>query len=164
MYGADVGILSPENGGAVEPLAFAQVFTNRVIQDHKLGRSVDVAVEACGAGSCTQMTITIFKAGGTVNSRPTAKELNINATIRFRPGCYAHAIDLVSRGKVDLKPLITATYPLARANEARHAACEEGYQDNCYEQGIVNGNKINNTIHHTIRLRPYFGLGSAEGP
>jgi D-xylulose reductase len=39
-------------------------------------------------------------------------------TVRFTPGCYADAIDLISRGKVDLKPLITSTYPLTKASDA----------------------------------------------
>jgi D-xylulose reductase len=45
-------------------------------------------------------------------------------TVRFTPGCFADAIDLLSRKKVDLKPLITSTYPLtkcAEAFEAQHA-------------------------------------------
>jgi D-xylulose reductase len=44
--------------------------------------------------------------------------------VRYTPGCYEDAIDLLARKKVDLKPLITATYPLtkcAEAFEAQHA-------------------------------------------
>ncbi|KAL3461366.1 chaperonin 10-like protein [Aspergillus heterothallicus] len=130
-YGADVGILSPKNVDSAEPLAFAQNFTNQVIKEHGLDHGVDVSVEASGAESCAQMAITILKAGGTsiqaglgkqLTAVPlfllTAKELNLKGTVRFTPGCYANAIDLVSRGKVDLKALITATYPLTKANEA----------------------------------------------
>lgn len=45
-------------------------------------------------------------------------------TVRYTPGCFADAISLLSRKLVDLKPLITSTYPLteaARAFEAQHA-------------------------------------------
>ncbi|KAL2811093.1 chaperonin 10-like protein [Aspergillus granulosus] len=130
-YGADIGILSPKNDGSVEPLAFAQAFTNQVSQRHGLEHGVDISVEASGAEACAQMAITILKAGGTciqaglgkqLTAIPlflvTVKDLNIKGTVRFTPGCYADAIDLVSRGKVDLKSLITAVYPLTRANDA----------------------------------------------
>lgn len=45
-------------------------------------------------------------------------------TVRYTPGCFADAVDLIARKKVDLKPLITSTYPLTRcaaAFEAQHA-------------------------------------------
>lgn len=45
-------------------------------------------------------------------------------TVRYTPGCYADAISLITRKLVDLKPLITSTYPLTeagRAFEAQHA-------------------------------------------
>lgn len=45
-------------------------------------------------------------------------------TVRYTPGCFADAISLLDRKLVDLKPLITATYPLtegAKAFEAQHA-------------------------------------------
>ncbi|KAL2865545.1 NAD(P)-dependent alcohol dehydrogenase [Aspergillus lucknowensis] len=131
QYGADIGILSPKNDASVEALTFAQDFTRQVIREHGLDQGVDVSVEASGAEGCAQMAITILKAGGTciqagmgkqLTAVPlfllTAKELNIKGTVRFTPGCYEDAIDLVSRGKVDLKPLITSTYPLTKANEA----------------------------------------------
>jgi D-xylulose reductase len=70
----------------------------------------------------------------------TAKELNIKGTynsftlsfrvltvfamigtVRYTPGCFADAISLLARGKVDLKPLITSTYPLTKSSEAFEA-------------------------------------------
>ncbi|KAF7552892.1 hypothetical protein G7046_g7271 [Stylonectria norvegica] len=48
----------------------------------------------------------------------TAKDLIIKGTVRYTPGCFADAISLLSRKKVDLKPLITSVYPLTAAAEA----------------------------------------------
>ena len=45
-------------------------------------------------------------------------------TVRYTPGCFADAISLLARKKVDLRPLITSTYPLTEAGkafEAQHA-------------------------------------------
>ncbi|KAI0470085.1 xylitol dehydrogenase [Xylariaceae sp. FL0804] len=136
-YGADVGIVPPKKGEEVESLAFAQDYAAEVVREHKLGNGFDVTVDASGAEVCSQMAICMLKNGGTcvqaglgkpLTSVPlfllTAKELNIKGIVRYTPGCFADAIDLLSRKKVDLKPLITSTYPLTRcaeAFEAQHA-------------------------------------------
>ena len=39
-------------------------------------------------------------------------------TVRYTPGCFADAIDLLDRKAVNLAPLITSTYPLTKANDA----------------------------------------------
>ena len=39
-------------------------------------------------------------------------------TVRYTPGCFADAISLLSRKKIDLKPLITSIYPLTKAADA----------------------------------------------
>lgn len=44
--------------------------------------------------------------------------------MRYTPGCFADAISLLERNLVNLKPLITSTYPLTEADkafEAQHA-------------------------------------------
>ncbi|KAL3479490.1 chaperonin 10-like protein [Aspergillus californicus] len=134
-YGADIGILSPKDDPSAtskeDPLAHATAFTTSVLKDHNIVHGIDISVEASGAESCAQMALTILKPGGIciqaglgkpLTSVPlfllTAKELNLKGTVRFTPGCYADAIDLVSCKKVDLKPLITRTVGLTRAQEA----------------------------------------------
>ena len=42
----------------------------------------------------------------------------MKGSIRTTPGCFADAIDLLTRKAVDLAPLITSTYPLTKANDA----------------------------------------------
>ncbi|KAL4875793.1 chaperonin 10-like protein [Aspergillus karnatakaensis] len=131
-YGADIGILSPNISKSSDPLASAQDFTNNVLKSNSLNPAgIDISIEASGAESCAQMALTILKPGGTciqaglgkpLTAVPlfllTARELNIRGTVRFTPGCYEEAIDLVSRKKVDLKSLVTGVYPLTKANEA----------------------------------------------
>lgn len=40
---------------------------------------------------------------------------------RYTASCFPSAIDMIARGVVDLKPLITITYPLTRSKEALEA-------------------------------------------
>ncbi|KFA71081.1 hypothetical protein S40288_05512, partial [Stachybotrys chartarum IBT 40288] len=136
-YGAHAGFVPPRREEPKQPLEFAQEYTKSIIAELGITNGFDVAVEASGAEVCAQMAICSLKNGGTciqaglgkpLTSVPlfllTAKELNIKGTVRYTPGCYADAISLLSRGLVDLKPLITSTYPLtkcAEAFEAQHA-------------------------------------------
>ncbi|KAH8668460.1 GroES-like protein [Xylariales sp. PMI_506] len=136
-YGADVGLLWPKNDEGIEALAFAQDYSKKIFKEYDIVNGFDVTVEASGAESCAQMAVVMAKNGGTciqaglgrpLTSVPlfllTAKEINLKGTVRYTPGCFADAIDLLGRKKVDLKPLITSTYPLtkvAEAFEAQHA-------------------------------------------
>jgi D-xylulose reductase len=45
-------------------------------------------------------------------------DANLKGTVRYTPGCFADAIDLLDRKAVNLAPLITSTYPLTKANDA----------------------------------------------
>lgn len=136
-YGADIGVLSPKISENVEPLKFVSEFTSSVVREHNLGHGVDISVEASGAESSAQMALTILKPGGTciqaglgkrLTNVPlfllTANELTLKGTVRFTPGCYQEAIELVQSKRVDLKPLITETFPLTRAQEAFRAQFE----------------------------------------
>jgi L-idonate 5-dehydrogenase len=50
-----------------------------------------------------------------------SKEIEIRGTFRFHEE-FGLAVDLINRGRVDLKPLLTGVYPLADAVEAFEAA------------------------------------------
>ncbi|KAI9735005.1 MAG: hypothetical protein M1834_002088 [Cirrosporium novae-zelandiae] len=130
-YYADVGIVCPLNKDSQEPLNFATDFVQDVVKQEGLGFGVDLAIEASGADTCMQMAVVMTKPGGTIiqaglgtslSSVPmflvTAKELNLKGTVRYTPGCFADAIDMLDRKLVNLEPLITSTYPLTRSNEA----------------------------------------------
>ncbi|KAH8782041.1 xylitol dehydrogenase [Hyaloscypha sp. PMI_1271] len=130
-YNADIGVVCPFNTDKVEPLTFATDFMNKIIAEHGLGSGVDLTIEATGAEACVQMAVVLTKSGGTfiqaglgksLTSVPlflfTAKELTMKGTVRYTPGCFADAIDLLARKVVNLAPLITSTYPLTKANDA----------------------------------------------
>lgn len=53
------------------------------------------------------------------------RELKLVGTLRYSAGCFEDAIDLVSRGLVDLKPLVTKTFPL-KESEAAFQAVKAG--------------------------------------
>jgi D-xylulose reductase len=42
-------------------------------------------------------------------------------TVRYSHGCFADAVDLVARKKIDIPRLITATYPMTKITEALEA-------------------------------------------
>jgi D-xylulose reductase len=65
---ADVGVISPVNTEAAEPLGFATDFVNGVIAKEGLGSGVDLTIEASGAEACVQMGVMITKPGGTCKS------------------------------------------------------------------------------------------------
>lgn len=131
-YGATVGIVPPKTTDASkDALAFAQEYAKEISSKYDLGNGFDVTVEASGAEACVQMAVAMLKSGGTMIQaglgKPltavplflvTAKELNIKGTVRFTPGCFADAISLLERKLVDLKPLITSTFPLTKGAEA----------------------------------------------
>lgn len=50
-----------------------------------------------------------------------AKSISIKGTVRYGPGTFEDAIDLLARGRIDIAPLITATYPLTKINDALKA-------------------------------------------
>lgn len=51
----------------------------------------------------------------------TNKELDIRGTTRYTPGCFQGAIDMLERNVVDLKQLITISFPMSKAGEAFEA-------------------------------------------
>jgi len=92
---------------------------------------IDLAVDCTGAEVCIQTAIYLAKCGGTfvqvgmgnefIQFPITAmltKELNVKGSFRYGPGVYPLAIDLVARGLVHLKPLITHRYSFKDAVKA----------------------------------------------
>lgn len=63
--------------------------------------------------------------GAPLASFPTlqvaTKELNVLGTYRYSAGCFEDGVDLLQRGLVSLKPLITKTFPLDQAEDAFQA-------------------------------------------
>ncbi|EMR66254.1 putative xylitol dehydrogenase protein [Eutypa lata UCREL1] len=96
---------------------------------------VDTVVEASGAGDSMLHGVAICKQGSTYlqvglghvqthvfpTIAVTNKELDVKGITRYTASCFPSAIDLLARGVVDLKPLITATFPLSKAKDALEA-------------------------------------------
>ncbi|WWC60367.1 uncharacterized protein I303_102938 [Kwoniella dejecticola CBS 10117] len=101
---------------------------------------VDRVVEATGAEDCMLLGIAIAKQGGNylavglghiqTNCFPTLavtnKEINVMGITRYTASCFPSALDMLSRGVVDLKQLITKTFPLTQATDAFEAVAAGG--------------------------------------
>lgn len=97
----------------------------RKIQETTGGQGVDVALEAVGRNETVETAIDSVRKGGTVTlvgniapeiSLPLQKV--VTRQIRLQGSCasageYPQAIDLMARGEVDVKSMITAVAPLA---------------------------------------------------
>jgi L-idonate 5-dehydrogenase len=98
----------------------------------------DLIFEASGAPAAVRSNLEIVKRGGTivqVGSIPKdvqlpvnlimSKELRYLGTFRYAD-IYPISMNLISTRRVDVRPLISATYSLARATEAFELAAERG--------------------------------------
>ena len=47
--------------------------------------------------------------------------MDVKGITRYTSVCFPRALDMLARGVVDLKPIITASYPLSRSQEAFEA-------------------------------------------
>ncbi|CAM0134887.1 hypothetical protein VKS41_000542 [Umbelopsis sp. WA50703] len=90
----------------------------------------DVVIDATGAETCVQMSLMLAKNGGcvvlvgmgsAVQSIPvqeiSAREVDIRGIFRYC-NTYPRAVKMISSGSIDVKPLITHSYPLKNAVDA----------------------------------------------
>ena len=98
----------------------------------------DVVFEASGSPAGLDTTLRAAIAGGRViqvgnlpaGQSPVAanlvmsKELLYQGSFRFNPDDYAIAVEEIVSGQIDLKPLMTHTFPLAEANRAFEVALD----------------------------------------
>ncbi|KAL1737793.1 hypothetical protein HDZ31DRAFT_51820, partial [Schizophyllum fasciatum] len=96
---------------------------------------VDRVIEASGAEDCGLIGVAIAKQGGTYIGvglghlqtsvfpmlAVTCKELDVKGITRYTASCFPSAIDMLSRGVVNVKPLITKTYTLGESLDAFEA-------------------------------------------
>ncbi|KAK3185380.1 Endo-1,4-beta-xylanase 2 [Lecanicillium sp. MT-2017a] len=101
----------------------------------------DVVVEASGSPLCMQRAVAILSKGGTIvqvglgmnlvqfpMGDLCVKEATLRGSFRYGPGDYATAISLLGSGRVDVKPLISKTYPFENA--------EAAFRDSFEKKGI----------------------------
>lgn len=95
---------------------------------------MDLVIDATGAQPCMQLACMLSRPGGTImlagmgpdmSIFPTldvaARELSVIGSLRYTPRCFEDAIHLVDAGLVNLKPLVSKTFPLAQAADAIRA-------------------------------------------
>lgn len=56
-----------------------------------------------------------------LSSSKDSRRLTRIGITRYTASCFPSAIDMLNRGVVDLKPLITVTFPMTKAKEALEA-------------------------------------------
>jgi L-iditol 2-dehydrogenase len=99
------------------------------------GRGVDVAFEVAGEQDAVETSIATVVPGGKVIlvGIPAEDQTSFPASVARRKGLtiklvrrmkhtYPRAIELVSRGLVDVRSLVTHRFPLAKATEAFEVA------------------------------------------
>ncbi|KAK7471015.1 hypothetical protein VKT23_002428 [Stygiomarasmius scandens] len=129
---AQYGTLPPEKHDRQDYESWADEFKAKVMKEAGVESwGVDVVVEASGAEPCMHAGIGFLRPdvaaglGRAINSFPTVqivgKELDVVGSVRYTAGCFQTAIELASSGKVDLKPLVTAKFPLSKSAEALEA-------------------------------------------
>jgi D-xylulose reductase len=130
-YGAD-GTYKPERKAAgIDAMEHAEATAADLKEKMGLGDGADVVLECSGAEPYVQLGIYAAKPGGTFVQAGMGKEvvefpittvctqgLTVKGSIRYLAGCYPAAIDLISKGKIDVKPLITHRFPFEQSEEA----------------------------------------------
>lgn len=129
--GAD-GVFAPQRAEAgVDGMAHSQAQAEAIKAQFGLGAGADVVLECSGAEACVQMAVFVAKAGGTVVQAGMGKEnvnfpithvcvqgLTVKGSIRYLPGSYPAAIDLIAEGKVEVKSLITNRFKFEESEAA----------------------------------------------
>lgn len=130
-FGTDATYVPPRAGAGTDPIVHAEAVAAQMNEDLGLGDGPDVVLECSGAEACIQLGVFAAKKGGTLVQAGMGKEvvafpitavctkaLSVKGSIRYKPGSYSAAIDLLSGGKVDVKKLITHRYKFGQAEEA----------------------------------------------
>ena len=110
--------------GAEAALDPADIDLDKKIKELTCGRGVDRVIEAVGATAPIKTAVSIVRKGGSVtlvgNISPSVEiplQAVVTRQIMLQGSCaisgeYPIALDLMARGKIDVKPLISATAPL----------------------------------------------------
>ncbi len=109
-------------------IAKAQGVPTKLLNDFEIKKEYDVVVEATGSVSGFETAIALTKPRGVLVLKSTvaaSKEFNLApivideiTVLGSRCGQFPPALRLLKSGKINLKPLISATYPIDDAIEA----------------------------------------------
>ncbi|TPR05497.1 Arylsulfotransferase (ASST) family protein [Aspergillus niger] len=130
-YGIDHTFMPSRAEPGTDPMVHAERVATQLKEELGLGEGVDMVLECSGAEPCVQMGIYAARRGATFVQAGMGKEnilfpitavctrgLTIKGSIRYLTGCYPAAIDLIAKGKIDVKRLITNRFPFEKAEEA----------------------------------------------
>ncbi|KAJ9215253.1 hypothetical protein DTO166G4_3138 [Paecilomyces variotii] len=129
-YGVDHTFIPPRAQPGVDPMEHAETVAKAIHEKFGVD-GFDVVLECSGAEPCIQLGIYAAKRGGTFVQAGMGKEnvlfpitavctrgLVVKGSIRYLPGCYPAAIDLISSGQIGVKRLITNRYKFEEAEQA----------------------------------------------
>ncbi len=122
--------------GPVTPVNFETEDVGKVVADLSDGWGAEVVFEASGAPEAVKSTLDhvcpggkVVFIGGPIEPVPMdivkgqTKEVTMMTIFRYAH-VYRRALALMGSGRIDVKPLITDTYPFAEAVEAFDYACD----------------------------------------
>jgi D-xylulose reductase len=130
-YGTDHVFTPPRAEPGADPMEHAEKVAELMKEQLGLGEGADVVLECSGAEPCVQLGIFAAKRGATFVQAGMGKEnitfpitavctrgLIIKGSIRYLTGCYPAAIDLIAKGQIDVKRLITNRYKFEESEKA----------------------------------------------
>lgn len=130
-YGADNTYMPPQRESSVDPMEHAEAVAKQLKLDLNLGDGADVVLECSGAEPCIQLGVYVAKPGATFVQAGMGREvvafpittlctqgLIVKGSIRYVAGSYPAAIELISSGRINVKPLITHRFPFEKSEEA----------------------------------------------
>jgi D-xylulose reductase len=130
-YGAASVYMPPRKQAEVDNLEHAEAVANQMKLELELGEGVDVVLECTGAEPCIQLGVNVLKPGGTYVQAGMGREvvafpittvctqgLVVKGSIRYVAGSYLAAIELISSGRIDVRPLITHRFAFKKSEEA----------------------------------------------
>jgi len=116
--------------GAVRPVNVASEDALAVVRQLTDGWGTDIVFEASGSPAVASLALDLLKPGGTLVYvgmpvepiqfdivKAQSKEITVKTIFRYAH-VYPRALALLGSGKINLKPLITETYPFAKSIEA----------------------------------------------
>jgi D-xylulose reductase len=130
-YGTDHVYTPARAEPGADPMEHAEKVALQMNKELGLGDGADVVLECSGAEACVQLGIYAAKRGATFVQAGMGKEiinfpitavctrgLIIKGSIRYLAGCYPAAIDLIAKGQIDVKRLITNRYKFEESEQA----------------------------------------------
>ncbi|KAI7969576.1 hypothetical protein EIK77_010177 [Talaromyces pinophilus] len=130
-YGTDHMFFPPRAEPSIDPIEHAQKVAVQINKELSLGDGADVVLKCSRAEPCVQLSIYAAKHGATFVQAGMGKEninfpitavciqgLVIKRSIHYLEDYYPAAINLISKGKIDIKRLITNQFKFKQAKEA----------------------------------------------